>query len=253
MSVFLCHSTQDKAAVRQLHQKLSDDGFDVWLDEEKLLPGQDWNREIVRAIRNSETVIICLSGNSTTKSGYVQKEIKFALDAADEKPDGAIFLIPAKLEECIVPERLIRFQWVNLFETDGYLKLVKSLRFAESKKEESNNIALDTNTKVQMGISNQEHFSQKPSQQSSHVPRQLTVILRSTGNSQTDRKRITATYNTLRSYHGKDRFSFQIFEDNKGYLIDFPEANTHICDALLAKLRSATGQTLPWIVEEISF
>jgi hypothetical protein len=253
MRVFLCHSSQDKAVVRQLYQELSNNGFDVWLDEEKLLPGQDWNREIVLAIRNSDIVVICLSGSSITKSGYVQKEIKFALDAADEKPDGAIFLIPAKLEECIVPERLVRFQWVNLFESNGYLKLIKSLHFAESKKEEVNNIALDTNTKIQMSISDQEQSSQKTSRQISHVPQLLTVLLRSTGDSEADRQRISDIYNILISYHGDDRFSFQIFENNSGYLIDFPDATTHVCDDLLIKLHSALGLKSPWRVEELSF
>jgi squalene cyclase len=110
MLVFLCHSSQDKAAVRQLYRNLSRDGFDVWFDEERLLPGQDWNMEITRAVRTADTVLICLSHRSVTKSGYYQKEIRLTLDAADEKPDGAIFLIPVKLEECDVPERISRFQ-----------------------------------------------------------------------------------------------------------------------------------------------
>ena len=48
------------------------------------------------------------------KSQYIQKEIKFALDVADEQPEGTIFLIPTKLEECDVPERLSQWQWGNL-------------------------------------------------------------------------------------------------------------------------------------------
>jgi hypothetical protein len=36
--------------------------------------------------------------------GIIQKEIRKALDFADEKPQGAVFVIPAKLEPCEVPE-----------------------------------------------------------------------------------------------------------------------------------------------------
>src|SRR5258706_14627645 len=43
LNLFLCHSSRDKAAVRALYRRLKDDGFDPWLDEEKLLPGQDWS------------------------------------------------------------------------------------------------------------------------------------------------------------------------------------------------------------------
>ena len=114
LKVFLCHASSDKPAVRELYRRLCADGFAPWLDEEDLLPGQDWQYEIPKAVRQSDVVIVCLSRSPATK-GYVQKEIKFALDAADEKPEGTIFLIPLKLEECDVPDRLSRWQWVNLF------------------------------------------------------------------------------------------------------------------------------------------
>src|SRR5215510_12218438 len=88
LRVFLCHSSGDKAAVRDLYHKLRTDGFDPWLDEEDLLPGQQWEREIRLAVRESEIVIVCLSRASITKTGYIQKELKFALDAAEEQPEG---------------------------------------------------------------------------------------------------------------------------------------------------------------------
>ena len=37
-------------------------------------------------------------------------------------------LIPIRLEECRIPQRLSRWQWVDLFEADGYDKLMRSLR-----------------------------------------------------------------------------------------------------------------------------
>jgi hypothetical protein len=38
-----------------------------------------------------------------TKTGFVQKEIKIAPDAADEQPEGRIYIIPVRLEDCDVP------------------------------------------------------------------------------------------------------------------------------------------------------
>ena len=128
LRIFLCHSSGDKPEVRNLYQRLSSDGFDPWLDEEDLLPGQEWEVEIPKAVKTSDVVIVCLSHKAINKAGYVQKEIKFALDKAEEQPDGTIFLIPLKLEECDVPERLQRWQWVNLFEEKGYKRLMGSLR-----------------------------------------------------------------------------------------------------------------------------
>jgi hypothetical protein len=103
------------------------DGFDPWLDEEKLLPGLRWKEVISMAVRESDIVIICLSRNSISKAGFVQREIKFALDIALEQPEGTNFLIPLKLEECDVPNSLIEWHWVNLFEDNGYERLMKAL------------------------------------------------------------------------------------------------------------------------------
>src|SRR5262249_38498596 len=109
-------------------RKLYSDGIKPWLDEEDLLPGQDWEYEIPRAVKASDVVIICLSPGSITKQGYVNKEIKHALDVADEQPQGTIFIIPLKLEDCKIPERLSRWQWVSLYEENGYEKLMRALR-----------------------------------------------------------------------------------------------------------------------------
>ncbi len=128
LTIFLCHSSSDKPAVRELYRRLRTENISPWLDEENLLPGQDWDREIAKAVRVTDIVIVCLSRSSVTKAGYVQREIKYALDVADEQPEGTIFLIPLKLEECNIPERLRRWHWVNYFEESGYQRLMRSLR-----------------------------------------------------------------------------------------------------------------------------
>jgi hypothetical protein len=127
LSVFLCHSSTDKKTIRDLYQRLSDDGYDPWLDEERLLPGQEWDLEIRRAVKQADVVLVCLSNHAVTKEGYVQKEIRIALDLADEKPEGVIFLIPVRLDDCKVPSRLEAKQWVDIFTEDGYQRLLRSL------------------------------------------------------------------------------------------------------------------------------
>jgi hypothetical protein len=51
LKVFLCHAHADRDAVRGLYIRLTKDGVDAWLDKEKLLPGQDWELEIRKAVR----------------------------------------------------------------------------------------------------------------------------------------------------------------------------------------------------------
>lgn len=127
--IFLCHAREDKTVVRQYYNRLKKEpNIEPWLDVEKLLPGMDWNLEIRSAVRSSDVVLVFLSGNSVSKKGYVQREITQALDIADELPEGRIFIIPLRLEDCEVPMRLKRWQWLDLFEEDSYDRLLASLR-----------------------------------------------------------------------------------------------------------------------------
>jgi hypothetical protein len=113
--------------VRRLYQWLVKLGAKVWFDELSLLPGQDWSTEIHAAVRNSDLVLVCLSTRAVKKVGFIQKEIQLALDVADEQPDDSIYVVPVKLEECDVPTRLSRWQWVSLFDASGHDRLAQTL------------------------------------------------------------------------------------------------------------------------------
>lgn len=114
--------------MHQLYNQLREDGVSPWLDKANILPGQEWELEIRKAVSDSDAVIVCLSRSAVSKEGFIQKEIRFALDKADEKPTGTIFIVPVRLEECEVPERLSRWQYVDLFADDGYSKLRAALK-----------------------------------------------------------------------------------------------------------------------------
>jgi uridine kinase len=148
LKIFLCHSSDDKSAVREFCQRLISEGFDAWLDEAELVPGQAWDLEIRKAIRESDAVIVFLSNNAITKEGYAQKEIRFALDAVGEKPEGVIFLMPARLDGCSVPERLSRWQWVDLFKPKGYEQLVYALRLRAQTLGKEFSISPDPNVVI---------------------------------------------------------------------------------------------------------
>src|SRR6266540_6559181 len=132
LRIFLCHSSSDKSTVRELYQKLSAEGWiDVWLDEEEILPGQDCDYEIDRALDNSDAVIVTLSTGSVAKEGYVQKELRFVLDIALEKPEGTIFILPLRLEDCERPRGLRPIESLDYFPPESrelaYARLRRSL------------------------------------------------------------------------------------------------------------------------------
>jgi hypothetical protein len=82
--------------------------------------------------------------------------------------------------------------------------------------------------------------------------RLITVFLRPSGDSDRDRRRIKYVYGILISNPGKDRFQFQIFENNKGHLIDFPNDTTRIAPEMLTRLKKLMGEE-SWRVEEITY
>lgn len=132
LHVFLCHASQDKPVVRELYQRLLAEGWiDPWLDVRNLLPGQDWRVVIEEAVESADNVIICLSNNSVSKEGYVQREMKYAQEISLEKPEGTIFLIPLRLDECEAPRGLRLIHWTNYFgiqKEQSYEDLLKSLQ-----------------------------------------------------------------------------------------------------------------------------
>lgn len=130
LRVFLCHASQDKNSVRKLYTELkSEDWIDPWLDDEKLLPGQDYNIEILKAMREADVIIICLSKKSVSREGYVNREIRHALEVSEEKREGEIFVIPLRFDECDPSfVQLKKLHWLDYFKAGAPEKLIKALR-----------------------------------------------------------------------------------------------------------------------------
>lgn len=115
---------------RRLYRDLRSAGLTPWLDRESLLPGQNWKSEIRKAIYDSRYFIALLSSNSVEKRGYVQKELKEALDVLGEYPKSAIYVIPVRLDNCKVDdERLADIHHADLFPDweNGIGKILKAI------------------------------------------------------------------------------------------------------------------------------
>lgn len=126
--VFLCYAHQDRETVHKLYERLVRDGIQVWLDVERLRPGQDWEREIRKAILKSKVIIVCLSREFNKRRGYRHEELKIASEKAKFLSSGEIFIIPVRLEKCDMPESLQHLQRVDLFEASEYKRLIQALR-----------------------------------------------------------------------------------------------------------------------------
>ncbi len=107
---------------------MASEGHSVWIDRKKLLPGQDWKTEIEQAIQSSDIFIACLSTHSVDKVGFVQTELRRALEVADLMPERKIFIILVRLDECQVPTKLRKLHWINYFDVGSNESLLRAVR-----------------------------------------------------------------------------------------------------------------------------
>jgi formylglycine-generating enzyme required for sulfatase activity len=91
--------------------------------------------QIPKAIKASDIVLVCLSNNSVAKRGYVQREFKLVLDVLTEIPEGTIYAIPVRFDDCAIPEQFSHLHWCNLFEPDGFDYLFRALQATRGSPE----------------------------------------------------------------------------------------------------------------------
>ena len=79
-SVFLSYRTEgEKELATKLHDALESAGISVFRDQEALRGGDRWWNTIQRAIERSHRLVV-LVGPTTYRSGWVEKEVRLALD-----------------------------------------------------------------------------------------------------------------------------------------------------------------------------
>jgi hypothetical protein len=101
------------------------------MDVHDISAGKPWEAEIRSAIGQASFVLVFLSASTVTRRGYVQKEIRLAIDMFSELSVGT-FLIPVRIEECELPPPLSQFQSADLFSPDGWDLLLRALGRPES-------------------------------------------------------------------------------------------------------------------------
>lgn len=130
-TAFLSYAREDQDSARRLTDDLRRAGITVWLDQDSLLPGQDWRVAVDNAIRSHRFFIALLSSRSISKKGYVQKELRIALEVLDQYPESQVFIIPVRLDECAPSHhRLNDLQRADLFPdwAAGLNSILKALQ-----------------------------------------------------------------------------------------------------------------------------
>ena len=107
--VFVSYRRYDTILVNKIVDSLEKSGIDVWMDRTKLLPGEDWQLSIQKAIQNGMYFLACFSNNYWKgRKNYMNEELQIAIDELRKMPDDQIWFIPVKLDDCKIPTFQIR-------------------------------------------------------------------------------------------------------------------------------------------------
>jgi internalin A len=120
VSIFISYSHSDKIFVNKIAGNLLREGCVVWWDFDKLKGGQNWQKEIEKAIFQCQFFLVVLSAESVNAE-WVANETSYAIQK--EKP-----IIPLYLKPCEIPLTLINKQYIDFekqnFDT-AYLQLIE--------------------------------------------------------------------------------------------------------------------------------
>ncbi len=136
--IFISYSREDKVFANKIHSDLIRSGSEVWMDS-NIEAGMLWDKSIHQAIRKCKYFILIVSLNSSN-SENVLDELNLARDEGKE-------ILPVIKEECDIPYRLRRFNYLDFSENYevGFSFLLKRLQFPLKKTE---CFYLDANNKI---------------------------------------------------------------------------------------------------------
>jgi CheY-like chemotaxis protein len=125
--VFLAHQNDDWRKVEDLYHQLTGRGFFPWMAKHSTIRGE-WEPQTQKAIKESDYFLACFSsGSLRKKQSAFRDELLLALKIQKSLFRSEVFVIPVKLAECEIPEEFSQFDYINLFDNDGFAKLVKVL------------------------------------------------------------------------------------------------------------------------------
>lgn len=128
-NVFISYCREDFKRVLEVRKKLEETGLSVWMGAQSLVGGEEWRKEIVGFICQADVVVPCISSTWNNRENFAYKEVSVALELENKLPKEVKFIIPARLEECKIPTKLLGDrQQADLHVVPGIETLIRAIR-----------------------------------------------------------------------------------------------------------------------------
>jgi hypothetical protein len=100
-TIFISYMREDVAAARRLENAITGLGGDVWLDEQRIRPGDAWERETLDAISQTIRLFVPVISANTERGeqGYVFREWRVAVERSLSIPPHRRFIVPVIVDE----------------------------------------------------------------------------------------------------------------------------------------------------------
>jgi hypothetical protein len=109
--IFITHSSKDQKVARTICTALEHRGLACWISSRNVRPGQNYQEQIVKAIRTAKIMVLVFTANANN-SNEIKKELALA-------SQNNLVVIPVRIED-VVPNEAFAYefatrQWIDLF------------------------------------------------------------------------------------------------------------------------------------------
>ncbi|MFQ5825129.1 MAG: toll/interleukin-1 receptor domain-containing protein [bacterium] len=130
--IFISYSSNDWKKVEKLVKTLRQErDIKIWIDSERILPGDDFVDKMKKGIRKAEKCLICLSPSFNTKppTSWAKRELKMAI--LKENKIGQGFIIPVRIKKGgKIPEEIGTKAYADLSTNQRWKKNISRLIMA---------------------------------------------------------------------------------------------------------------------------
>ena len=120
-AIFISYASKDRKIAMSICDALENRGFSCWISNRDVLPGQNYQEAISRAIRSAKVMVLVFTANANN-SDEIKKELSLASQSR-------LVVIPLRVED-VVPNDAFSYefatrQWIDFF--DGWEAAFKTL------------------------------------------------------------------------------------------------------------------------------
>ncbi|HYT46703.1 MAG TPA: toll/interleukin-1 receptor domain-containing protein [Methylomirabilota bacterium] len=129
--IFISYHHDDVGFAKNLIKRIELEGYETWVDNNRLQGGADWRETIDRAIRDSFALVVIMTPDAKT-SDYVTYEWAYAWGAG-------VKVIPVLYKDTNLHPRLEALQYINFTNSRSrhWQHLIRAIKMAEHQQDAS--------------------------------------------------------------------------------------------------------------------